>query len=191
MVMGLLVMTIVMTSLTLILVNSLTDVAYGRQRTTALTLANQAIEEVRALQAQTIEQGMRGSSDPTWSQDPNVTGDCFEQTPLDVNGTQAPVTCGATTWVDPTCPSVSDGAPSASSLLSPAPLSPHVACYSVDGRTYGVAVYLTGDPKALPMTLWAVVWWIHPVRGQLEDHVVTSLSLSDCLIVDQTCKATP
>ena len=184
-------MTIVMTSLTFILVNSLTDVAYSRQRTTALTLANQAIEEVRALPAQTIEHGMLGSSDPTWSQDPNIAGGCFEQKPLDVNGAQTASTCGSTAWADPGCPGVTNGAPSASSLQSPAPLSPHLACYAVDGRTYGVAVYLTGNPKALPMTLWAVVWWIHPVRGQLEDHVVTSLSLSDCLIVDQTCGATP
>ncbi|HET7523948.1 MAG TPA: hypothetical protein VFJ79_07385, partial [Acidimicrobiales bacterium] len=54
MVMGLLVMTVVMTSLTYVLVDSLSDVAYSRERTTALTLANQAIEEVRALPAQTI-----------------------------------------------------------------------------------------------------------------------------------------
>ena len=188
MVIGLLVMTIVMTSLTYVLVNSLTDVAYSRQRTTGLALANQAIEEVRSLPAHTIEVGMLGSSDPTWTTDPNVAGNCFEHAPLDVDGAKAASTCGVTNWTNPTCPSVSNGAPTASSLQAPAPLSPHLACYRVDGRTYGVGVYLTGDPSALPLTLWAVVWWVHPVRGQ-PDHVVTSLSLSDCLIVGQTCAA--
>lgn len=186
MVMGLLVMTIFMTSLTYILVNSLSDVAYSRQRTTALALANQATEEVRSLPAHTIELGMQGASDPTWSADPNVAGNCFERAPLDVGGSRAVSTCGTTNWSNPTCPSVANGAPTASSLLPPAPLSPHLACYTVDGRTYGVGVYLTGDPSALPLTLWAVAWWVHPVRGQ-PDHVVTSLSLSDCLIVGRTC----
>lgn len=190
MVMGLLVMTIIMTSLTYVLVNSLSDVAYSRQRTTALALANQAIEEVRALPAQTIEQGMAGTADPTWSVDPNLAGNCFEHEPLDVNGAKAASTCGATTWSNPSCPSVTSGAPTASSLLSPAPLSPHIACYSLDGRTYGVGVYLTGDPQALPLTLWAVVWWADPVRGPA-DHVLSSISLSDCLIVGETCGATP
>ena len=190
MVMGLLVMTIVMTSLTYVLVGSLSDVAYSRQRTTALTLANQAIEEVRALPAHTVQQGMTGAVDPTWSADPNLAGNCFENQPLDVNGSDANSSCGPTNWVNPACPSVTDGAPTASSLQSPAPLSPHLACYSVDGRPYGVAVYLTGNPAALPLTLWAVVWWVHPVRGR-PDHVVTSLSLSDCLIVGETCGATP
>ena len=186
MVMGLLVMTILMTSLTYVLINSLSDVAYSRQRTTALALANQAIEEVRSLPAATIEQGMLGSTDPTWSRDPNVAGKCFEGKPLDVDGTPAVPTCGATSWSTPTCSSVATGAPTASSLASPAPLSPHLACYSIDGRAYGLAVYLTGDPSALPLKLWAVVWWVHPVRGQT-DHVVTSLSLSDCLLVGETC----
>ncbi|HET6916581.1 MAG TPA: hypothetical protein VFH56_10880 [Acidimicrobiales bacterium] len=190
MIMGLLVMTILMTSLTYVLISSLTDVAYSRQRTTALSLANQAIEEVRSLPASTIEQGMLSSSDPTWSQDPNLAGDCFEQQPLDVNGAKANSSCGTSTWKNPGCPSVATGAPSASNLHSPAPLSPHLACYTVDGRTYGIAVYLTGDPKDLPVTLWAVAWWDHSVRGPA-DHVVSSLSLSDCLIVDQTCAAKP
>ena len=190
MVMGLLVMTILMTSLTYVLVGSLTDVAYSRQRTTALSLANQAIEEVRSLPPHVIEQGMNNTSDPTWSQDPNVATNCFEHAPLDVNGTNPAATCGTTAWSNPNCPSVATGAPTASSLHSPAPLAPHLACYSIDGRTYGLAVYLTGNPASLPLTLWAVVWWVHPVRGQL-DHVVTSLSMSDCLIVGQTCAATP
>jgi Tfp pilus assembly protein PilV len=187
-IMGLLVMTIVMTSLTYVLVGSLTDVAYSRQRSTALTLANQAIEEVRALPAHTIESGMTGTADPTWSQDPNLSGNCFEQKPLDVNGANPASTCAATTWANPACPSVTSGAPSASSLQSPAPLSPHMACYSIDGRTYGVGVYLTGNPSALPLTVWAVVWWANPVRGPL-DHVVTSMSLSNCLLVNETCAA--
>ncbi len=188
--MAMVVMTIVMTSLTYVMYNSLSDVAYSRQRSAALTLANQAIEEVRSLPAHTIENGMAGTSDPTWSHDPNLAGQCFEQHPLNVNGTKAANSCATTSWATPTCPSVAGSAPTASTLQSPAPLSPHLACYSVGGRTYGVAVYLTGDPNALPLTVWAAVWWLHPVNGGLQDHVVTSTSLSSCLVVGSTCGAT-
>jgi len=190
-VMGLTVMAIVMLSLTYVMVNSVVDVSYNRQRSTALSLANQAIEEVRSLSPSVIASGMKGASDPTWPQDPNVSGDCFEQQSLDVNGVKAAASCGTTAWATPTCPSVASGIPTASSLPNGAPLSPHLACYLVGGRTYGLAVYLTGDPNSVPLTAWAVVWWVHPVRNGLENHIVTSLSLSDCLLVGATCGATP
>jgi type II secretory pathway pseudopilin PulG len=189
-VMGMTVIAIVMLSLTYVMVNSVVDVAYNRQRSTALTLANQAIEEVRALSPAVITSGMKGASDATWSQDPNVGGNCFEEQPLDVNGAKAASNCGSTTWTTPTCPSVASGPPAASSLPNGAPLSPHLACYTFGGRTYGVAVYLTGDPTALPLTAWAVVWWLQPARNGLENHVVTNMSLSDCLLVGTTCGAT-
>ena len=188
-VMAMLVMTVLMTSLTYVMYSSITDVAYSRQHLTALMLANQAIEEVRALPAGTIEAGMNSSSDPSWSQDPNLTGSCFENQPLDINGSKAASSCGATTWHTPTCASVASSAPNASSLHSPAPLSPHLSCYSVGGGTFGVAVYLTGDPSALPLTVWAAVWWQRPLRSGLPDHVVTSNSLSSCLAVGATCGA--
>ena len=192
--MAMVIMTIVMTSLTYVMYNSLKDVAYSRQRTVALTLANQAIEEVRSLPPGVIQTGMTGSGgsgDPTWSQDPNVAGNCFEQQPLDVNGEEA-THCGVSGgWTTPTCNNVAPNAPSASTLQAPAPLSPHMGCYSVGGTTYGVAVYLTRNPGALPLTVWAAVWWAHPVSAGLEDHVVTSTSLSSCLVVGSTCRATP
>lgn len=183
------VMVIVMTSLTLVMYSSLIDVADSRQRSTALALANQAVEEVRALPTTAIDTGMLGTQDPTWTQDPNVASNCFEQSPLDVNGASAASHCGPSTWVTPTCSSVSGSAPSASSLQSPAPLSPHVACYTVGSRTFGVSVYLTGNPAVLPLTVWAVVWWTHPYRGGLQDHVVISTSLSNCLVVGSSCVA--
>ncbi|HEX4864576.1 MAG TPA: hypothetical protein VFV02_10910, partial [Acidimicrobiales bacterium] len=43
--MAMVVMAIVMTSLTYVMYNSLSDVAYSRQRSAALMFANQAIEE--------------------------------------------------------------------------------------------------------------------------------------------------
>ena len=190
-VMAMLVVTLLMTSLTYVMYSGITDVAYSRQHLTALTLANQAIEEVRSLPASTIQTGMTGASDATWSEDPNVSGNCFEQHPLDINGAKGATTCGATTWHTPTCSSVSPTPPNASNLQSPAPLSPHLSCYTVGNGKYGVAVYLTGDPSALPLTVWAVVWWLQPVRGGLPNHVVTSTSLSSCLVVGQTCGATP
>ncbi|HEX4865259.1 MAG TPA: hypothetical protein VFV02_14405 [Acidimicrobiales bacterium] len=188
-VMAMLIMTIVMTSLTYVMYNSLTDVAYSRQRSTALTLANQAIEEVRSLPASTIEVGMNSTGDSTWSEDPNLTGNCFEQQPLDVNGTKATTSCGGSSWTTPSCNTVASTPPTASSLQSPAPLSPHLACYTVGGRTFGVAVYLTGDPHALPLTVWAVVWWLHSLRAGLQNHVVSSTSISSCLVVGATCGA--
>jgi len=186
-VMAMLVMTVVMTSLSYVMYTSLSDVAYSRQRSTALSLANQAIEEVRSLPASTIEVGMNSTGDPTWSQDPNLTGNCFEQQPLDVNGTKAATTCGGSSWTTPSCTTVANSPPSASSLQSPAPLSPHLACYTVGGKTFGVAVYLTGDPKALPLSVWAVVWWLHSAHAGLQDHVVSSTSISSCLVVGATC----
>ena len=47
--MAMLVLVMIVFSLTYILVNSLADTAYARQRSEASVLANQAIEEIRSL----------------------------------------------------------------------------------------------------------------------------------------------
>lgn len=92
-------------SLTYVLVNSLADTAYARQRVTATNLANQTLEEVRALPWSVIEGGMSATelaANGTQcglaqsSCDPNLasvtvtvdgvpgTGYCFEGYPVDV-----------------------------------------------------------------------------------------------------------
>lgn len=191
------IMTIVMTSLAYVIVNSAVDAAYNRQRSEAISLANQAVEEVRALPWATVLQGM-STSDPYFSSDSNIYSSggaspvyCFEDQPLDVGGTiGAQSSCQPLAWSDPSCLSgAASGLPSVSSLSPPAPLVPHAACYSVGGRVYGVEVYLTGasGSTAAPLTLTVVVSWARPVRGGLADHVVTTTELSSCQQVGATC----
>lgn len=187
--MAMVVMAIVMTSLTLVLVNSLVDTAYNRQRTQALTLANQAIEEVRALGWATVQQGLSASD---LAGDSNIANNCFEDQPLDVGGViGAQSGCVPKAWTDPSCLTGSGSAlPTAGTLLSPVPLTPHQVCYNVNGRTYGLDVYVTGgsgNPAIPPLTLTVVVSWAHPVRGGLADHVVTTTQLSSCLTVGTKC----
>lgn len=204
--MAMLVMAIVVFALTMVLVNSLTDISYNAQRNEAINIANQTIEEVRALGWTTIQQGTL-SSDPTLTskQDPNLyissSTYCFEGQPLDVSGAiGAQSNCQAVAYADPAC-LTSTGAsamPTASALASPQPLSPHQQCFQVGGKTYGVDVYLTGGstnnptggaaaPAAAPLTLTVVVSWARPIRGGLSDHIVTTTELSSCLTVGKNC----
>jgi hypothetical protein len=189
------VMVIVMTSLTYVLVNAMVDTAYNRQRTTAINLASQTIQETRALGWTTIQLGMN-PADHTLSTDPNIVGNCFQETPLDVGGppnvigTCDPNLTPATAWHDPSCLSGTGGSiPTAGTLVSPAPISPHEACYQLGGTTYGVDVYITGGsgPIVPPLTATVVVSWSHPLRRGLSDHVVSTTQLSSCLTVGQKC----
>lgn len=86
------IMTVIMGSMTYVMVNSLVDTAYSRQRGTAINLANQTIEELRARPWTTIRSGMNPATTPdaTLAGDPNVVNGCFEDTPLDINGVIGP-----------------------------------------------------------------------------------------------------
>jgi Tfp pilus assembly protein PilV len=105
-------------SLTYVLVNSLADTAYARQRVAATNLANQTLEEVRALPWSVIEGGMNATeltANGTYcglsqsSCDPNLaavtvtvdgvpsTGYCFEGYPLDVGTAGGSVVAGSST----------------------------------------------------------------------------------------------
>ena len=79
--------------------------------------------------------------------------------------------------------------PTATSLTSPQPLSPHQACYQVGTITYGVDVYLSGasGSAAPPLTATVVVSWSRPIRGGLASQVVTTTELSSCLSVVSKC----
>lgn len=212
-VMAMLVMAIVMGSVGYVLTNSLLDAAYSRQRSVAINLANQTVEEVRALGWVQIEKGM-STSDPTFTTttDPNITVHqdsnganyyCFAGQPLDVNSIVGPPSgstsgCASSAWADPPCLTGSGVAfPTASSLTSPQPLSPHQSCYAAGGTTYGVDIYISGGPGPVtpPLTATVVVSWARPIRGGLADHIVSTTQLSSCLTVNAAnpvkCSATP
>jgi len=207
-VIAMMIMAVVMFSLTLVLVNSLVDTAYNRQRNEAINLANQTVEEVRALGWSTIQQGMSPSDTTlTATADPNLynptgtTTYCFEDQPLDETTTVSgqsegsigsQTACAPVAWGDPAClkNGPAPALPSASSLTSPAPISPHQQCYTVGGQVYGIDVYLTGGPgtpAAPPLTATVVVSWAHPIRGGLSDHIVTTTQISSCLTVGANC----
>lgn len=203
---AMLVLVTVMFSLTYVLVNSLADTAYARQRSQATNLANQIIEQVRALPWSTIEQGM-SATDILTSGDANVTGNCFEGSPLDLStgilgagavGSQS-CTAGTSAWQDPSCLSQAVSSlpappqPPVSSGMVPAPISPHQACYQVGTLAYAVDVYITGTSgsvypaSSLPLTATVVVTWAHALRHGLSDHVVTTTELSNCTKGNAQC----
>lgn len=200
---AMLVLVIVMFSLTYVMVNSLADTAYARQRSEATNLANQTIEEIRALPWTTIEQGMTATD---LVGDNNVTANCFEGNPLDIASVVVTVTPACTSsssssWVDPACLSqtVTATPPAASNLVSPAPISPHQSCYKVGtsptALTYAIDVYITGtsgtsylnNGSTLPLTATVVVTWSHAFRNGLSDYVVTTTELSNCLKGNAQC----
>ncbi len=202
-VMAMLVLVTVAFSLTFVLVSSLADTAYARQRSAATYLANETIEEVKALPWMTIEQGMNPSSnDPTFTQDSNILGgDCFEGSPIDIASVVGTQACASVAWQDPVCLTqvVITAPPVAMAITSPEPISPHQACYRVGTSNYAVDVYITGTTNGTtptsyllgttttPLTATVVVSWAHPFRSGLSDHVVTTTELTSCTKGDAQC----
>jgi type II secretory pathway pseudopilin PulG len=211
------ILMIVAFSITGVLLNSIKDTAYARQRSGATNRANEAIEEIRALSWTSIYGGM-STTDSTWNRDVTAgnisgsatTGYCFEGNLLDVGGyvgntvtvgASAPGTTGSctasSTWHDPACLSqtVTATPPIASALTAPAPIQPHEGCYKVGASTYAIDVYITGASAAgypasnQPLTATVVVTWAHPLRSgsALLDHVVTTTDLSSCTKGGGTC----
>ena len=189
------ILMIVMMSMTTVLVNSMTETAFARQRSEATNLANETVEEIRSLQWSTIETGM-STTDVLASGDTNIVANCFEGQPLNVASVVGPVaSCTNPSWVDPGCLShaATSPLPAASALTGSvatgyAPISPHQACYLVGSQTFGVDVYITGSTSTsyltgstLPLTATVVVSWSHPFVHGVSDHVVTTTELSACL----------
>jgi prepilin-type N-terminal cleavage/methylation domain-containing protein len=188
--MALLVMTIVVTSLAYVLTNALIDTAYARQRATAVTLANQTVEELRALPWATLENGLvtvqnsSESPDSTYTTDTNISNGCFDNEPLDVNGSGSG-SCSGTVppWSNPGCLSSATSAPPvASALTSPEPLDPHQACYKVSGTGYGVDVYITwvAGTALPPVSATVVVSWDNALRPGVDERIVTTTQISNC-----------
>lgn len=191
-----LIIALVMMSLTEVVMNSLLDAANTRLRGTAIDLANQTIEEVRALSWTTVESGLSATDTTltTAGTDPNVTNQsntyCFFQgTALDVGGTVGTGTCTPRTWSTPTCTKASTVAlPTASALSNGAPLNVHQECYSVasePGTTYAVDTYVTGaatgtGSTTAPWKVTVVVGWTNSLRAKPGNPIVTTTDISTC-----------
>jgi type II secretory pathway pseudopilin PulG len=190
------IMAILLGSVTYVLANALVDTGYAKQRATALQLANQTVEELRALPWSTVEQGL-GPGD--LSSDGNIyqSASCFAGQPLDIAGYSGSGTgsgCGPQpSWSDPSCLNNSGlpAPPAVGALASPAPLDPHQACYKVGGTSYGVSTYVTWvtGVAAPPVTATVVVSWNHPLRSGLEQRVVTTTQISNCPVGEANCNA--
>lgn len=136
------------------------DTSYATQRQAATGLANQAIEQIRALPFSVIAAGL-SSSDPTLSTDPNITT----------------TTSGASTlyWFN------KEEIPVSTSSTNVAPLDPHqVSGVRVGTNTYTVSVYITyaqppnsaGAPSSNQVfRATAIVTWVNPERHALIPQV--------------------
>ncbi len=206
-VMASVVLMIAVFSLTDVLINSMVQTAYSRQRSEATNLANQTMEEVRALPWTTLEVGMNqpnptGNSDSTFtaSADPNITSGggssyCFEGSPIDISSVVPNASCTASTsasWQDPAClaQAATSSPPVAGAIANPAPISPHQACYLVGSFSFAVDVYITGSTNTMyppagtssaPLTATVVVTWRHPYVQGVADNVVTTTVLTPCV----------
>ncbi len=200
---AMLILMMVMMSMTTVLINSMSETAYARQRSDATNLANETVEEIRSLQWNTLETGM-STSDILASGDTNIVANCFEGAPLDVASIVGAQSCADPSWVDPPCLShtATSPPPAASALTGTvatgyAPISPHQACYLVGSQTYGVDVYITGVSNSSyltgsnqPLTATVVVSWSRPFVHGVSDHVVTTTELSACLKGGAECSTT-
>jgi len=197
-VMASVILMIAVFSLTDVLINSMVQTAYSRQQSEATNLANQTMEEVRALPWATMQAGMNPGDnlDATFSPtvDPNISsasggsGYCFEGSPIDVASVVSNSGCpSATSWQDPTClaQDATASPPGAGTIASPAPISPHQACYLVGSFSYGVDVYITGttgeSSPLTELTATVVVTWRQPYVHGVADDVVTSTVLTPCI----------
>lgn len=133
-----------------------------------------------------VDYGLLGAPDPTFSADPNVTtgtgGWCFEGNPLVVGG-RAASSCTSSTWtnlpVGPTCTATSL-APSA----VPVPLEPHQQCVNLDGTTFELALYPTQVGSAsiyqqLRVTV-AVSWGATSTSYGASRVITASATLANC-----------
>jgi hypothetical protein len=160
----------VMSSVTMLTVGGFYLTGTSRQEQVASFLANQVIEQVRALPFQVVANGL-SSSDPTIAGDPNivVTGSAPNQT-----FTYRPT---------------GEVIPHGSFSYSQAPLTPHQTTVSIDGTRFTVDVYPT-EAASLPgvYRVTAVVSWVDPLHGSLQRsqsaQTLVYSSGSGCLSTD-------
>jgi type II secretory pathway pseudopilin PulG len=149
-----------------------TDIALSRQRQSANGLANQAIEEIRALPFDTLTKGLA-----SW----------------DVSGDSRIVACGALKCFGgeriPT-----SGYPVGTNIV---PLVPHTRTLTVGPTTYTVAVYVTyyqNDVNTNTFRLTSIVNWPSTVRQGASTEVQTqtiAFSPEGCLSTDTHPFAAP
>jgi prepilin-type N-terminal cleavage/methylation domain-containing protein len=119
------------------------DIAMARQRQGATGLANQTMEQVRALPFDTLQAGL-STADLAGASDPAIIGGC-----------------GATYCY------AGERIPTHSGLGSVVPLEPHRQSVVVGGNTYTIAVYptyLENDQTTNAFRVTVVVAWANPAR---------------------------
>jgi Tfp pilus assembly protein PilV len=134
------VIIVILTSMAYVTTGSLVTVSCGKQRQAADGLANQVIEQVRALPLSTVANGMN-ANDPTLATDANLQS-----------------ASGTYTYV-PTNETVPVG--SFGSGYTQQPLSPHQTTTTLDSTTYTVSTYITryaaqqGAYRAIANVSWS------------------------------------
>jgi prepilin-type N-terminal cleavage/methylation domain-containing protein len=160
---ALLILALVMAGLAYAGTISMVDVAFASQRQAATGLANQAMEQVRALPFATVAAGL-STADPSLSSDPSIT----------TQGSGS----STTYWFQ------GEQIPTSSSSTSVVPLNPHVQGGIVVGtNTYSVSTYVTyaqppnttSAPSSIPVfRVTVIASWVnserHGVLTQVQDQ---------------------
>ncbi len=147
---GSMILLTVMSSLTMMTVGSFYLNGASRQSQSASFLANQAIEEVRALPFQTVTNGL-SDSDPTIATDPEIR----------VSGTAPNQTL---TFV-PT----GEVIPHGNLSYSQVPLTPHQTTQTIDSTNFTVSVYPTfATSMSGVYRVTAIVSWTDPLHGNMQ-----------------------
>lgn len=155
-VVAMVIMSMLMLALSYVFSRSLTAVAFERQRQSAQSLANQTLEQIRALPFATVSRGL-DSADSTLASDPNITtaGSVRTLTFNSINET-IPVGTGGTTQ---------------------APLIPHQRSVQVGVETFTVRAYITNylnDPASQKYRAVVVVSWADKFhQGTLARSITT------------------
>ncbi len=139
------------------------DIALAKVRQTATGLANQTIEEVRAIAFDRVTHGL-ANSDLSLGTDPNILANCEGSMTYCFRGEQIPH--------------------GSSSALPP--LAPHQSSVVLGGVTYSISTYITNyldDLTSNTYRLTVVVSWTPKVRGVLSTIELQTIvnSPSGCL----------
>ena len=136
------IMALVMASLAYVGTVAFTDAAVARNRQTASNLANQALEQVRALPYDTVALGLLTSDVSTGDSDISHVGTAYK-------------------YGGETIPNHTNNA-------AVAPLVPHKATQTIDGIDYTVATYVTylnDDTTSRSYRVTTKVSWVSALRG--------------------------
>ncbi len=150
------ILTIVLLAFSLVFSNSLLAVGFQRERQTAQSLANQAMEQVRALPFSTVSRGLN-SADSTLATDPNITIAGATHT-LSFNG-------------------INETIPVGSGASTSAPLNPHETTVTSNGEDFIVRSYVTNYENSTTSNEYRITvvvsWTNHFNQGGLSTSVTS------------------